>query len=187
MITITKVGNLVKIEHEGGETFVAQNDRPYFRHNTSTDRLTFRVGEVRIDEFPLSSFSIGGVTPTNISELTTQLQAVFPNAGGAAATTQSAITYAASVTLDFNQSDAVRTLALTGNVTFANASNKAATKEKTVIITCDGTARTLAFPAWTFIGDSAPTSIAANKTAVLYLYCSGTTEASVIASYSVQP
>jgi hypothetical protein len=101
--------------------------------------------------------------------------------------TQSPITYTPTVTLDFNHADAIRTLDLTGDVTFAAVSNKAATKQKVVIITAGASTRNLTFPAWTFIGAAAPTSIAANKTAVLSLYCSGTTEASIIATYSVQP
>lgn len=94
--------------------------------------------------------------------------------------TQSTITYAATITLDFNQADVVRTLALTGDVTFAAVSNKAAAKQKVVIITADSTARVFVFPAWTFIGAAAPSGIAAGKTAVLSLYCSGTTEGSTL-------
>jgi hypothetical protein len=85
MITITKAGSLIKIEHENGVSYVSQSDSPYFR--LTDGNLTFRVGAVRIDEKDLSEFTIEGVVPTDEATLTTQLEAVFPNAGGAAETT----------------------------------------------------------------------------------------------------
>jgi hypothetical protein len=80
MVTISKVGSLVKIEHEGGTSFVSQSDRPYFRHTTATGKLTLRIGEVRIEENLLSNYTIEGVVPSDVDELETQLIAVFPNA-----------------------------------------------------------------------------------------------------------
>jgi hypothetical protein len=113
MITITKAGNLVKIEHEGGTTYVAQNDRPYFRLTGTS--LTFRVGEVRIDQNDLSNFTIEGVVPTDETELTTQLTSVFPNAGGAASTTQQTLSGLAPV-WDLNDGEWAIIDAPTGNV-----------------------------------------------------------------------
>lgn len=102
------------------------------------------------------------------------------------ADTQGALTYSATTNIDFNAADVVLTLALTGNVTLT-AGNMAAAKQKIIIITADASARTLTFPAgWKFIGDARPTSIAASKTGVLTLYCTGATEASVLATYSVE-
>lgn len=97
---------------------------------------------------------------------------------------QTAITYAATVALDMAQ--AVETVSLTGNITFTTA-NRAAGKGKMVFITCDGTARNLTFPAtWVWLGMNAPTSIAANKKACLSLFCTGTTDASIYATYTQQ-
>jgi hypothetical protein len=96
------------------------------------------------------------------------------------------ITYAASVALDFSLSN-VQTISLTGNITFAPTLNKAAGKGKVVRLICDSTSRTFTFPSeWIWLGDVAPSSIAAGKTGVLSLYCFGTNATDVVASYSVQ-
>lgn len=99
----------------------------------------------------------------------------------------STLTYASTITPNFNDLFVVRTIALTGNLTFGNASNKANGKEKIYILEADGSSRTLTFPAsWRWPGDTKPTDIASGKLAVLSLYCYGTTEATIIASYSVE-
>jgi hypothetical protein len=57
-----------------------------------------------------------------------------------------------------------------------------------VFITCDGSTRTLTFPAgWHFVGAAAPANIAANKRAWLQLRSTGTTDAEVIARWLVEP
>ena len=99
--------------------------------------------------------------------------------------TQSPLTYAATTDIDFDLAD-VRTITLTGNVTFTT-SNKGAGKTKTLIITCDGTGRNFTFPAWIPLTVALPASIAANKVAVLTLTCTGTTDGSIVAGYAVQP
>lgn len=98
---------------------------------------------------------------------------------------QSTLTYAASVEVDFT-GDGVKTIALTGDVEFTTA-NRAAGRQVTVIITCDGTPRTFVFPAWKFVGSAAPSGIAASKIAVLTLYCTSTTDASIVAAYAEEP
>lgn len=101
--------------------------------------------------------------------------------------TQSVITYAASVALDFD-SDGVQTIALTGDLTFAASTNLAAGVPKTIILTGDTVQRALAFPAgWKFIGPDEPITLDANKTAVLSLLSTSTTDSAVIAGYSVEP
>jgi len=51
----------------------------------------------------------------------------------------------------------------------------------------DSSARTLTFPAgWVFLNGTAPSSLAANKTAILFLFCWGTTNSDVTATYAVQ-
>ncbi len=89
-----------------------------------------------------------------------------------------------TVALDFNSND-IQTFTTSGAVTFTDTNN-AAGRSKSVIITADASGDTLAFPAWTWVM-TAPTSIAANKVALLSVLCASTTEASCVAAYSVQP
>lgn len=98
---------------------------------------------------------------------------------------QGTITYAASVALDFD-SNAMQTVALTGNITFTT-SNKAAGRRKIVRIVGDGSSRNFTFPSWTFLGASAPASIGASKVALLQLDCFGSSESDVLARYTVTP
>jgi hypothetical protein len=98
----------------------------------------------------------------------------------------STLTYAATTNIDASV-DEFRTVTLTGNITFST-SNLAAGRSKTIRIIGDGSSRTLAFPGgWTFVGAAAPTSLAANKTAILTITAFGSTDSTVIAAYAVQP
>lgn len=97
------------------------------------------------------------------------------------------ITSAANVTLDFNQEQWREINTLAHDVTFAS-SNLAAGRTIALRIVCDGTPRNFTFPGgWKFVGGAAPASIAASKTALLKLWSFGTTDANVIAEYSVEP
>ena len=99
---------------------------------------------------------------------------------------QEALAYASAVNINF-QTFAGKRLTLAGNVTFS-ASGYLFGAYVNMRIVCDGSVRTLGFPAgWKFVGAAAPASIAANKTALLRLYSFGTTEADVIAHYLVEP
>lgn len=93
----------------------------------------------------------------------------------------SAIAYAGSVAVDF-AGDGLHTIALTGNLTLTS-SNLAAGRTVTIRLACDGTARTLSFPSWKFVG-GAPSTLAASKTAVITMTSFGTTDADVVAAYS---
>jgi hypothetical protein len=98
---------------------------------------------------------------------------------------QEAVTYAASVALDFD-GKAWRTISLTGNLTFDNATNKGLGKELSVKLLSDGSTRTLTFPAsWVFVG-AKPANIAATKTGILTLRCFGPAETDVVAQYAVE-
>jgi len=89
------------------------------------------------------------------------------------------------VDFDFDSSNAVQTISISGNTTFTG-SNYAAGKSITLFITTDGTERDLAFPGgWIFQG-SEPTSQAASKVGTLTLLCSSTSEASVRCAYAVE-
>jgi hypothetical protein len=78
-------------------------------------------------------------------------------------------------------------IALTGNLTLTT-SNLASGRAKFIRLTADASTRTLTFPAgWTFLNSTAPGTLAAGKTALLFLIAFGTTDSTVVASYAVQP
>jgi hypothetical protein len=97
----------------------------------------------------------------------------------------STIEFSVAPDLDFAGS-VLQTIDLTDDVTFTT-SNKGAGRALTVRINSDSSVRALAFPAgWVFVGAAAPVSIAADKTALLRLYCYGTADTDVVARYEVQ-
>lgn len=128
--------------------------------------------------------AIGGTAPAagSFTTLSASGEATLPRITQAPAS----LTYSVTTNLDFASTNQTRTLALTGNVTFTT-SNRVAGRSLQIIITADASTRTFSFPGWKFLGTAAPANIAANKTAVLSIYCSGTTDASVIATYAVEP
>lgn len=128
--------------------------------------------------------AIGGTTPAAgaFTTLSASAEATLPRITQAPAS----LTYSGTTNLDFASTNQTRTLALTGNVTFTT-SNRVAGRSLQIIITADGSTRTLSFPAWKFLGTAAPANLAAGKTAVLSLYCTSTTDASIIATYVVEP
>lgn len=102
------------------------------------------------------------------------------------AATPSTLTYAATATVDFSSTAAtMQTVTLTGNLTL-QTTNLAAGRVKAVRLVGDSSTRTLSLPSWKFMGSSAPTSLAANKTARINLESWGTADASVVAFYSVE-
>jgi hypothetical protein len=80
----------------------------------------------------------------------------------------------------------MKTIAIAANVTFST-SGRVAGRKVDVVVVCDGTGRTVAFPAWVWIGGAAPTAIAASKTALLELWATGTAETNIVARWTVQP
>ena len=99
---------------------------------------------------------------------------------------QEALAYATNVSLNF-QTFAGKRLTLAGNVTFS-ATGHLFGAYIIMRIVCDGTNRTLGFPAgWKFVGGAAPTTISAGKTALLQLWSFGTNDAEVVAQYAVEP
>jgi hypothetical protein len=105
--------------------------------------------------------------------------------GLAAVDSHSVLTYAGTTDIDFNSAANIRTLSLTGDVTFTT-SNKAAAKSRIIRIIADGTIRNFTFPAWKWPGGAAPTSIAADKTAILSLLAFGTADTDIVAAYTVE-
>ena len=98
---------------------------------------------------------------------------------------QEALAYATNITLNFGTYGGKR-IALTGNVTFAGTGYLFGARMM-VRIVCDGTLRTLGWPAsWKWVGSAAPANIAASKTGLLRLWCFGTNEADVVAQWVVE-
>ena len=78
-------------------------------------------------------------------------------------------------------------VAYNGNVTFQDATNVGAGGNVVLEMTCDGSDRSLAFPAtWKFIG-AKPTVIANGKKALLQLLVfNGTAQSDVVCMYNTQ-
>ncbi len=89
-----------------------------------------------------------------------------------------------SPALTFGDTEQALTLSLSGNTTFT-ASGYAQGRVISIFITADGSLRTLAFPAWTWL-EGSPASIAASKNMMISLVCTGATAGSVFATYGVQ-
>jgi hypothetical protein len=95
------------------------------------------------------------------------------------------LVYAATVQLNFAAFSSY-SLDLAGNVSFTTL-NLVNGLELVLRIKCDGTLRTLSFPAgWKFVGATAPANIAANKLALLQLRCYGGADSDVVARYLVE-
>lgn len=94
------------------------------------------------------------------------------------------LTYSGTTDLDFSGADR-RDLALTGDVTFTT-SNKASGLSLRLRIKADGSSRNYTFPSWVWVGGTAPTALAANKTSILDLECFGSADTDVVARYSVE-
>lgn len=96
------------------------------------------------------------------------------------------IPYAASVNVDFQSSEYLSIDDVTGNLEFTG-SNYTAAREITIrVVETGGASRVLTFvSAWEFVG-AKPTTIGANKTALLILRCFGNTAASVVADWEVE-
>ena len=93
---------------------------------------------------------------------------------------------AGTFTVDFTAGRLQIVSPVSSDVSFVSA-NRLPSRVCWVFLTCGGTARNLSFPGvWRFVGGAAPASIAANKTALLELWCLGTNESDVVARYSVQ-
>ena len=92
----------------------------------------------------------------------------------------------ADINVDFDE-DALQKATLNGNVAIDTAAaNKGAGKSIVIKIAAGGSARTFTWnSSWVFVGEK-PTSIAANKTAILSMTCFGTNETDVVCSYAVQ-
>lgn len=96
---------------------------------------------------------------------------------------------AASLALDFLAAGSTQLLTATGNLTITGIANPAQGRTKRLKIRNGGsTGISLSLPAWTFLGNAAPTSLAAGKQLLLSLECLDPAPASaadVTAAYAV--
>ena len=99
---------------------------------------------------------------------------------------QEGIIYAATVALNFG-SFGFKVIDLAGNISFTGV-NMLYGRNLMVRLKGDASIRTLSFPAgWRWIGATAPANIAANKVAMLWLWCFGPGDGDVMARYLVEP
>jgi len=91
-----------------------------------------------------------------------------------------------TVEIDVDPSKPVfNSIALTKNTTFTTA-NLGDGRSASVRVVCDGTTRTLTFPAWKWLGSGAPPSLAAGKVGYLSLTAYGASDTDVVAAWSYE-
>jgi hypothetical protein len=92
-------------------------------------------------------------------------------------------------TIDLNMATldgTFQAIALSGNPTFTT-SNRVAGRSVTVKLSAGGSARTLMFPSWVFVGAAAPSTLASGKVAVFTVTFFDTTDAGAVCAYAAQP
>ncbi len=142
--------------------------------------ITISVTNVPNASLANSTITIGGTSTALGGTATTK--PVFDNV----AITTSTLTYSTTPAVDFS-GDGFKIITLTGDATFSG-SNYAAGKSVTVVIVGDSSTRNLAFDSdWVFLGAAAPTTLAANKKAVLTLTSTTGADTGIIAAYAAQP
>ena len=136
--------------------------------------------------YQTSNFALGTLDSQDIIIGTNNIERQRILGSGQHQYTPQILTYSATTNLDFSLPN-VRTLSLTGDVTFTT-SNLANGRSMTIRIDADSTPRNLTFPAgWKFLGSAAPTVIASSATAMLVLNAFGNSDSNVLAAYSVTP
>lgn len=172
---------------EGGKTWVNGDIANSTNLNLIVNGATY-TGSLEITK--------GGTGANNASDARTNLglgtistqaaSAVAITGGSVKATQYEAVQSTTTTTLDFS-AETEQAITLSGNANFTT-SNLAAGRHKLLKILCDGTNRVIAFPAgWTFVGSVSPTSILANKTALVAAISYSTADSGVVASYIAQP
>jgi len=132
-------------------------------------------------------------TALGLGTLATQAADAVAITGGvvaadAFAANNDTLAYGATVTLNCATSvRTVQTITLAGDLTLAT-SNLATGRSKFIRLIGDGSSRTLTFPAgWKFLNGTAPATLAAGKTAMLFVFSWGAANADVTATYAVEP
>lgn len=98
------------------------------------------------------------------------------------------IVYGASIQLEFaTTAKTTQTISLAGDLTLTTT-NLASGRCKFLRLVGHTSDATLVVPAgWKFVNSAAPSTLAANKVALLFLLSFGTADSAVVASYAVQP
>lgn len=161
-----------------------------------TTSLDYKVAQVELKVLPtgggtgdvLAKASATNYDNTWVSRATLAADTAFTSAF-ASKTPTVGTSLGTTGTIDLNMStlnDTYQSISLTGNPTFTT-SNRAAGRTTTIRLVAGGSSRTLSFPSWVFVGASAPTTLAANKTAILTVTFFGTADTDGVAAYSAQP
>jgi hypothetical protein len=143
-----------------------------------TGTVTLAKSDVGLSNVDNTSDANKPVSTATETALNAKLDRTFADA---------ALTYAATVNLDMAAlAGLYRTLTLTGNVTFTT-SNRAAGRAVVIRLLPGASPRTLNFPpGWVFLS-AVPTTLAANKTAVLSVTFFGAADTDAVVAYAVQP
>lgn len=163
----------------------AQQTQIYSAHEIeATDGFkikTVRVTKIHQDSALSITDSLSLVTPRSVIKYV--LGKINVGKG-----TIDTLTYSASVALNLSSSSLpLKSIAITGTLT-ATTLTPTIGKNVEIKITGGASIRSLTWPAgWTWVGSAAPTTLAANKMALLTLLCFGTTDNDIIARWYVQP
>lgn len=161
-----------------------------------TTSLDYKVAQVEIKVVPagggtgdvLSKASATNYDEAWVSRSTLAADTAFTSAF-ASKTPTVGTGLGTSGTVDLNMStlnDTYQTISLAGAITFTT-SNRAGGRTVTIRLVAGASSRTLAWPSWVFVGSAAPTSLAANKTAVVTVTFFGTADTDGVAAYAAQP
>lgn len=167
-------------------SFVANAQQDLKVLKLSADQ-TIRLGTKEIKTFSDDTSKIGASATNSLPTA----KAVHDYVAGATLTitgSVQSVTYSSTgnTVINFAQVP-MQTIVATGTLT-VTTSNVTAGKSLFVRVTGGSSTRTLSFPGtWTFIGSSVPISLAANKTAILFLRSYGSGDSNVIAEWVVQP
>jgi hypothetical protein len=126
-----------------------------------------------------------GVFNSVSKKITMAQLAIGLERNGLACGTISTLTYAGTVDIDFATLLGIQKITLTGDLELTT-SNRAASRRVLILLIGDSVDRALTLPSWDWF-TAPPTTLTANKKALLDLTCTGTTDASIIATYLEQP
>lgn len=136
-------------------------------------------GVIVIEYFDVDGVSEGATLPTDWQPC------VQGEAGPAWEPTQSALSYTTPTDIDFGDDEWFRVIDIGGNLTLSGSNYQSAVELTILIREAGGAPRTLTFPTdWVWL-TTKPTTIAANKDAILKLNSFGTAATDVYARYWV--
>ena len=96
------------------------------------------------------------------------------------------LSYSSPVALDFHDGR-IQDVSITGNLNLNSFLNNFAGEKLTMIVRGDASSRNFSFPGgWVWVGNAEPASLAANKTARFVFESTGTTDADIVVTYTVE-